>query len=118
MRTQTLSDYYNEERESQYPTTFDSYGAFVPASLLCKILKDTIELFSSIGFEFLKMRMLAMILLYCQRSLKVSPQYVWSWMKDQKSMTTSMVTALLEEQSNWITIKSGRKSIKIYVILS
>lgn len=57
MRTQTLSDYYNEERESQYPTTFDSYGAFVPASLLCKILKDTIELFSSIGFEFSKMRM-------------------------------------------------------------
>ena len=56
IRTQTLSDYFNEERESQYPTTFDSYGAFVPANLLYKLLNDSIEFFATIGFDLAKMR--------------------------------------------------------------
>lgn len=59
MRTQILSDYYNKEQESQYPTTFDSYGAFAPASLLCKVLIDSVEYFVSIGFDFTKMRVRA-----------------------------------------------------------
>lgn len=59
MRTQALSDYFNEEKESQYPTTFDSYGAFVPTNLLYKLLDDSVEFFVSIGFDLAKMRVRA-----------------------------------------------------------
>ena len=59
MRTQILCDYYSEENETEYPTCFDSYGAYVSANHLQKLIDDSIAFFSSIGFDPSRMRIRA-----------------------------------------------------------
>lgn len=59
MRTQILGDYYCEARETEYPTCFDSYGAYVSIEHLRKLLCDTIGFFRSLGFAQSQLRVRA-----------------------------------------------------------
>lgn len=56
MRTQILDNYYVEEVETEYPTCFESYGAYVSMDHFTKLVHDTIKLFDFLGFEINKIR--------------------------------------------------------------
>lgn len=59
MRTQILGNYYNREEETEYPTCFESYGAYVSLEHFEKLVYDCIELLVYLGFEINKMRVRA-----------------------------------------------------------
>lgn len=59
MRTQILGNYYLKEEETEYPSSFESYGAYVSLEHFSKLVFDTINLFDYLGFERNKMRVRA-----------------------------------------------------------
>lgn len=56
MRTQILKDYYRREAETEYPTCFDSYGAYVSLEYVYNLVLDSISLFLALGFSPERMR--------------------------------------------------------------
>lgn len=59
MRTQILNDYYQAASETEYPTCFESYGAYASIEHMEKLVHNTIQFFTSIGLEISKMRIRA-----------------------------------------------------------
>lgn len=59
MRTQILTNYYQEDKETEYPSFFESYGIYVSLGRLNKMIQDTVGFFLSIGFERKNMRIRA-----------------------------------------------------------
>lgn len=57
MRTQILRDFYDRETETEYPTCFVSFGAFVPPEKLRKLVDDTVDFHTGIGFLPERMRL-------------------------------------------------------------
>ena len=56
MRTQALDYFYNEEKESQYPTCFVSFGAYVSKQYMDKLFLDTVGFLANIGLELSRLR--------------------------------------------------------------
>ena len=59
MRTQILTNYYQEDSETEYPSFFESYGIYVSLDRLEKLMRDAVDFFQSIGFERKNMRVRA-----------------------------------------------------------
>ena len=59
MRTQILTNYYQVDQETEFPSFFESYGAYVSLDNLDKIINDSIEFFITLGFDCQKMRVRA-----------------------------------------------------------
>lgn len=57
MRTQGLGDFYDENKENEYPSYFVSYGVFAPIEKFEKLISDTIAFHIKIDFSQCKMRL-------------------------------------------------------------
>ena len=56
MRTQILGNYYDPMSETEFPSYFVSFGAFVSPDSLQRLIDDTIEFHKGIGFRSDRMR--------------------------------------------------------------